>query len=106
MNTDGELFENKVVINDIEQTLTQEFCCFGYRNMTGEIREKGWIINYKKVYRLMKEHRLLYGSRIRPEPFRRNFIQFRRLQPDRPLQYLSIDIKYVHIQGIAQMCCC
>lgn len=47
----------------------------------------------------MKEYRLLYGNRIRPEPFRRNFIRFRSLQPDRPLQYLSMDIKYVHVQG-------
>jgi putative transposase len=50
VNTQGELFENKVVIQDIEQTLTQEFCCYGYRNMTGELKEKGWIINHKKVY--------------------------------------------------------
>ena len=99
VNTDGELFDNAVVIKDIEQTLTQEFCCYGYRTMTGELKEKGWIINHKKVYRLMKEHRLLYGSRIRPEPFKRNFIRFRSLQPDRPLQYLSMDIKYVHVQG-------
>ncbi|MBK8611863.1 MAG: transposase [Chitinophagaceae bacterium] len=56
------------MINDIEKTLNQEFCCYGYRNMTGELREMGWIINHKKVYRLMKQSRLLYGGRIRPEP--------------------------------------
>jgi putative transposase len=99
VNADGEFFDNIAVVQDIEQTLTQEFCCYGYRNMTGELKEKGWIINHKKVYRLMKEYRLLYGSRIRPAPFRRNFIRFRSLQPDRPLQYLSMDIKYVHVQG-------
>jgi putative transposase len=99
VNVDGKFFENIVVVQDIEQTLTQEFCCYGYRNMTGELREKGWIINHKKVYRLMKEYRLLYGNRIRPEPFKRNFIRFRSLQPDRPLQYLSMDIKYVHVHG-------
>lgn len=106
VNADGELFDNTVVVQDIEQTLTQEFCCYGYRNMTGELKEKGWIINHKKVYRLMKEYRLLYSKRIRPEPFRRNFIRFRSLQPDRPLQYLSMDIKYVHMQGPAEMCRC
>jgi putative transposase len=99
VNADGELFDNIVVVQDIEQTLTQEFCCYGYRNMTGELKEKVWIINPKKVYRLMKEYRLLYGSRIRPEPLKRNFIRFRSLQPDRPLQYLSMDIKYVHVHG-------
>lgn len=99
MNSDGELLENKVVICDIEKTLYQEFCCYGYRNMSCELKEMGWIINHKKVYRLMKENHLLYGARIRPEPFKRNFIRFRSPGAERPLQYLSMDIKYVHIHG-------
>lgn len=96
---DGEIFENQLVVNEIETTLHQEFCCYGYRNMTGELKEKGWIINHKKVYRLMKEHKLLYGGRIRPEPFKRDFIRFRTPGAEKPLQYLSMDIKYVHIHG-------
>ncbi|MFI5187904.1 MAG: IS3 family transposase [Chitinophagales bacterium] len=99
VNSDGELFENTVVVKDIEKTLHQEFCCYGYRNMTGELKDLGWIINHKKVYRLMKEHKLLYGGRIRPEPFKRNFIRFRTPVATRPLQYLAMDIKYVHIHG-------
>jgi putative transposase len=99
VNQHGELFENTVVIQDIEKTLHQEFCCYGYRNMSGELKEMGWIINHKKVYRLMKEHKLLYGGRIRPEPFKRNFIRYRTPDAERPLQYLSMDIKYVHIHG-------
>ena len=47
----------------------------------------------------MKEHKLLYGGRIRPEPFKRDFIRFRTPGAERPLQYLSMDIKYVHIHG-------
>ena len=67
--------------------------------MTAELRDLGWIINHKKVYRLMKEARLLYGARIQPIRFKRNFIRFRSLKPERPLQYLAMDIKYVHIHG-------
>jgi hypothetical protein len=67
--------------------------------MTGELKDLGWIINHKKVNRLMKENNLLYGARIRPKPFKRNFIRFRTLKPVPPLQYLSMDIKYVHIHG-------
>jgi transposase InsO family protein len=70
--------------------------------MTAELRELGWIINHKKVYRLMKEARLLYGARIRLLPFKRNFIRFRSLKPERPLQYLAMDIKYVHIHGTSR----
>lgn len=99
MNQDGVLFENTAVIKEIEKALHQEFCCYGYRNMTGELKERGWIINHKKVYRLMKEHKLLYGGRIRPEPFKRDFIRFRTPAAECPLQYLSMDIKYVHIHG-------
>jgi putative transposase len=99
VNQHGELFENTEVIKDIEKTLLQEFCCYGYKNMTGELKDLGWIINHKKVYRLMKEHRLLYGGKIRPEPFKRNFIRFRTPEAVRPLQYLSMDIKYVYIHG-------
>ena len=93
VNGDGELFENEVVINDIEATLQQEFCCYGYRNRTGELKERGWMINHKKVYRLMKEHKLLFGGRIRPEAFKRDFIRLRSPGAERPLQYLSMDIK-------------
>jgi putative transposase len=99
VNDQGELFENEVVVKDIEKTLAQEFCCYGYRNMTGELNDQGWIINHKKVYRLMKENKLLYGGRIRPEPFKRNFIRFRNPVAERPLQYLCMDIKYVHVHA-------
>ncbi len=99
VNQQGELMENKVVVLQIEQVLRQEFCCYGYKNMTAELRGMGWIINHKKVYRLMKESRLLYGARIRPMPFKRDFIRFRSLKPERPLQYLSMDIKYVYVHG-------
>ena len=47
----------------------------------------------------MKEHKLLYGGKIRPEPFERNFIRFQFVAAERPLQFLSMDIKYVRIQG-------
>ena len=78
------------------------FCCYEYRNMTAELKELGWIINHKKVYRLIKEAKLLYGARIRVAPFKSNFIKFRSLRNDRPLQYLSMDIKYINIHGIGR----
>ena len=99
VNSDGEFFENTAVVKDIEKTLHQEFCPYGYRSMTGELKDRGWIINHNKVYRLMKEHKLLYGGKIRPEPFKRNFIRFRTPGAEKPLQYLSMDIKYVQIHG-------
>jgi hypothetical protein len=95
----GSSLENTVVIDEIEKTLHQEFCCYGFRNMTGELKERSWIINHKKVYRLMKEHKLLYGGKLRQAPFKRDFIRFRTPGAEKPLQYLSMDIKYVHIHS-------
>jgi hypothetical protein len=60
--------------------------------MSGELKEKGWIINHKKVYRLMKEHKLLYGGRIRPEPFRRDLSALEHLQQNVPCNTCSMNI--------------
>jgi len=67
--------------------------------MTSELQAMGRIINDKKVYRLMGAHHLLFNTRIRARPGRRDFVRFRRIKADRPLQYLCMDIKYVHIHG-------
>lgn len=99
VNSDGELFENIVVVKQIEMILHQEFCCYGYQVITLELHEMGWIINHKKVYRLMDEHHLLFNSRIRVIAAKRNFIRFRKIIAEKPLQYLSMDIKYIHIHG-------
>lgn len=99
LDREGQLAGNEVVVLEMEAVLQQEFCCYGYHMMTAELRERGWIINHKKVYRLMREARLLYGCRIKAEAFKRDFIRFRSPEAERPLQYLSMDIKYVYVHG-------
>ncbi len=61
---DGKQVDNQVVLQDIESILQQEFCCYGYKNVRDELKDKGYLINHKKVYRLMKIHRLLFNRRI------------------------------------------
>jgi hypothetical protein len=61
---DGELVDNTVVLQDVESILQQEFCCYGYKNVWDELKGKGYIINHKKVYRLMKIHNLLFNRKI------------------------------------------
>lgn len=99
VTVEGEVKENQVVVHIIESTLSHEFCCYGYQQMTTELTETGFIINHKKVYRLMKEHHLLYNCRIQVHGSPRSFVRFRRIEALRPLQYLCMDIKYVHIHG-------
>jgi transposase InsO family protein len=95
----GELFDNRVVIEQVEALLQQEFCCYGYRNVEDALKDAGWIINHKKVYRLMKECHLLYNRKIGALGIKRDFVRFRKIEAQRPLQYLCMDIKYVYIHG-------
>ena len=96
---DGELVENTVVLKDVETILQQEFCCYGYKNVWDELKEKGYIINHKKVYRLMKLHKLLFNRRSGSIGVPRQFVRFRKIKAEKPLQHLCMDIKYIHIHG-------
>ena len=95
---DGDWVENQVVIEQIKDILSQEFCCYGYENVTGELRKLDYCINKKKVYRLMDEHNLLLGKVIRTTG-RRKFVQHRKIQASYPMEYLCLDIKYVYVHG-------
>lgn len=96
---EGGCFENQVVVQQIEQILSQEFCCYGYHLMREELCEYGWIINHKKVCRLMKENHLLCNHRIQVHGEPRPFVRYRKIKASRPLEYLCMDIKYIHLQG-------
>lgn len=95
---DGSSVENIVVIEEIKEILSQEFCCYGYHNVTAELRDKDYVINDKKVYRLMDEHNLLLGKVIRSSG-KRQFVRHRKIEATRPMEYLCLDIKYVWVAG-------
>lgn len=96
---DGELVDNTVVLQSVETTLQQEFCCYGYKNICDELKDKGYIINHKKVYRLMKIHNLLFNRKIGSTGVPRQFVRFRKIKAEKPLEHLCMDIKYIHIHG-------
>ena len=99
LRTDSSRVSNALVVEEIKKILSQEFICYGYEKTTWELHDRGYIINKKKVYRLMKEeHLLLRHDRIATTG-RRQFVRTRRIEADYPLQYLFMDIKYVWIQG-------
>lgn len=97
--TNGEVVDNMRVVTDIEQSLEGEFCCYGYKNIRSCLTDAGYIINAKKVYRLMKEHNLLYNNKIGSEKSPRKFVKFRKIATTRPMEYMCMDIKYVYIHG-------
>ena len=90
------LVKNELVVEIIKYVLSQEFVRFGYKTVTKGLQQLGMTINKKKVYRLMKENKLLLGTGIRVQG-KRNFVRFRVVFPTRPMEYLCMDIKYVYI---------
>jgi putative transposase len=94
----SKLVGNDQVLVDIREIVSQEYCIYGYHNVTLELKTLGYLINKKKVYRLMKEDKLLNGKVIKTKG-RRQFVRYRRIEATRPMQYLCLDIKYVWVQG-------
>ena len=57
---DGLKQPNAIVVEDIRNLLMEEFVDYGYLKVTYYLQdEKGYLINHKKVYRLMKTASLL-----------------------------------------------
>lgn len=93
VTNDGRYVSNEEVVSQIESLLLQEFVDYGYHKVTHYLRHQGFVINPKKVYRLMKEHHLLHGKRIRTHG-NRSFVRFRKVKTTYPYQVLEMDIKY------------
>jgi len=99
LKTDATVVENSVVVNTlIEEMYSQEFCRYGYQISTVELQEKGFVINHKKVYRLMGESGLLL-QKVTTGKVHRNWVQWRTLRDVKPMEHICMDIKYVYIHG-------
>ena len=89
---------NEQVVDQIRAVLVMDYCVYGYQVMTKELQSMEYVINKKKVYRLMKQNNLLCGSKIKVHG-KRVFVKFRRINAQMPMEYLCLDIKYVWVQG-------
>ena len=54
-----EKVSDEEIVREIEELLSGKFVLYGYRKVTAAVRRKGYVINHKKVYRLMRERGLL-----------------------------------------------
>lgn len=95
----GQKVSNDRVLEDIKEVLSLEFVDYGYLKVTHWLRQhKGYIINPKKVYRLMKEEGLL--NKYRPKKRKpRNWVKELVPDPDGVFKYLELDIKYIYVSG-------
>lgn len=86
-----EIVETETVINEMVQIKSNPETDYGYRAMTAALQLKGYIINKKKIYRLMDAYHLLNDKIKRPA---KTFVKHRRVQPSMPLEVIEMDIKY------------
>jgi len=96
---DGMCVLNDQVVSEIKELLSQEFVDYGYRKVTHWLRQnKKYVINEKKVYRLMKDNQLL-NTRIKKNRSPRQWVKQLVPDPLYDLSYMEIDIKYLYIVG-------
>ena len=88
---------NEEVVKDIRHNHEDRDLHYGYHKMTTFLQILGFIINHKKVYRLMKAHQLLHKKAARPK---KNYARYRILAPQGPLECLEMDIKFVWIESL------
>ncbi|WP_035807031.1 DDE-type integrase/transposase/recombinase [Lunatimonas lonarensis] len=85
---------NDVVVEAVKEIQADPDTDYGYRKMTFQLLILGFIINHKKVYRLMEAAQLLKPRHKRSE---RKYVRFRTVMPKAPLEVLEMDIKQVWI---------
>jgi transposase InsO family protein len=95
---DGTIVSNHEVVEEIKKVVSGEFVCYGYQNVTVSLKNQDFIINHKKVYRLMDENHLLLGKVIKTHG-KREWVKFRKITATRPMEYLCWDIKYIWVKG-------
>jgi len=96
-NTKG-LVSQEAVITSIKEVLSHEFIDCGYRLMCTYLKREGYLINHKKLYRIMSEAKILkLEHRINRSGSGRKFVKFRKVITTRPMECLEMDIKVVWI---------
>ncbi|MFZ1619473.1 MAG: IS3 family transposase [Microgenomates group bacterium] len=96
---DGHSVCNEEVITQIKEILSEEFVDYGYLKTTHALRQDyGYIISPKKVYRLMREEKLL-NKPTKATLTRREWVKELVPKPVTHFHYLEFDIKYIYIKG-------
>ncbi len=97
---DGKRVSNEQVVDEIKTLLGQKFVDYGYIKVTWWLRyNKEYLINFKKVYRLMRQEKLLYPQRLTSR-FPRKWASWDGPELQQPFAYWQFDIKYVYIAGL------
>lgn len=85
---------NADVVHEIKDIQSDPDTDYGYRKMATALMLPGYLINHKKVYRLMKEAQLLKTKHKRQS---KTYARYRIVTPKGPLEVIEMDIKYIWI---------
>lgn len=91
------------MVKSVKEVLSHEFIDCGYRLMTSYLKRDGYLINHKKLYRIMKTQGLLkLENRIDRSGSGRKFVKYRKVKTTRPFECLEMDIKMVWIPNVGK----
>lgn len=91
------------VLRGIKKVLSHEFIDCGYRILATYLKREGYLINHKKLYRIMKKEGMLkLDNRINRSGSGRKFVRFRKVKTTRPMECLEMDIKMVWIPNVGK----
>lgn len=91
----GNQVDNECVTTDMKANHQDPDLRYGYQCMSKYLQMIGYKINHKKVYRLMKHAGLLRQKKISTKT--KNYVKYRVVVPQRPLQVVEMDIKMVWV---------
>ena len=97
INKDNEVIEvsNLEVVDEMVKIKSHPETDYGYRAMCAALCLLGFIINHKKVYRLMGLYQLLLDRSSR---VKRQYVKYMRVSPRGPLEVIEMDIKFQWVQ--------
>nr|WP_282955682.1 DDE-type integrase/transposase/recombinase [Flavobacterium fryxellicola] len=102
-NKSKGLVSQDAVIKSVKDILSNEFIDCGYRLMTSYLQREGYLINHKKLYRIMREEGLLkLENRINRSGSGRKFVKYRKVITVRPFQCIEMGIKMVWIPSVGK----
>ncbi len=91
------------VLATIKTVVSHEFIDCGNRLMNSYLQKDGYLINHKKLYRIMSEQGLLkLKNRIKRSGSGRKFVKFRKVNTAKPIECLEMDRKMVWIPSVGK----
>ncbi len=95
----GSVVSNEAVVADILNIISPEYHDYGYQVVTQKLRQRGYHINPKKVYRLMKKHQMLNPTVKKGEKINKEYVKYTTPLLESPFTTVEADIKYIYIHG-------